>query len=282
MLGRVLVIGGSDSGGGAGVQADIKTVTVLGAFATSAITSITVQNTRGVRGVHHVPVATVRAQIDAVLEDIGTDAIKTGMLGSAAITAAVANAIAAFSSDRRPALVVDPVMIAKGGASLLEDDAVAVLRKELLPLAAVVTPNAPEAELLTGVKIRDVRGQIEAARALVAMGARAAVVKGGHVAPGENEPTIELSIDDVLLERDGEPIVFRHARVVSTSTHGTGCTLASAIATFLARGLSLRDAVERARRYVREAIIAAPRLGGGHGPMHHGWPIPTDADLIAR
>jgi len=259
----VLIVAGSDSGGGAGVQADIKTVTALGGYAATAITAITVQNTLGVSGVHGVPIEIVRAQIEAVTSDIGADAWKLGMLGSAAHVRAVAEAYGAVGD--RAAMVLDPVMIAKGGAALLDDDAIEVMASELVPRAAVVTPNAPEAEALTGVEVRGLDGQIDAAEALVEnLGAHAALIKGGHI-----EGDI---IRDVLLTREGYR-VFESARIQTKATHGTGCTLASAIAAYLAQGETLPDAVEKARLYLREAILHAPGIGAGHQPLGHNWPL---------
>ena len=260
-LGRVLIIAGSDSGGGAGVQGDIKTVTALGGYAATAITAITVQNTQGVSGVHEVPVDIVRAQIEAVMSDIGADAWKLGMLGSAAHVRAVAAAYDAVGD--RAAMVLDPVMIAKGGAALLADDAVEVIAAELVPRAAIVTPNAPEAEMLTGLEVRGLDGQIDAAEALVeTLGAHAVLIKGGHIA-GD-------TIRDVLLTREGYR-VFEGPRIVTRATHGTGCTFASAIAARLALGDSLVDAAAHAKEYVTEAIRHAPGIGRGHGPLGHNF-----------
>ncbi len=257
---RVLIIAGSDSGGGAGVQADIKTVTALGGYAMSALTAITVQNTLGVSAIHPVPEDIVRAQIEAVVSDLGADVWKIGMLGSAALTRVVARAYRDLGAGAP--LVLDPVMIAKGGAALLEADAIEVLRDELLPLAALITPNAPEAEALTGLSVTDAAGQAEAGARLIARGARAALVKGGHIA-GE-------TIHDVLVDADGVE-TFSSARIETRATHGTGCTLGSAIATGLAQGWALKDAIIRARAYLRGAILHAPGLGAGHGPLGHGW-----------
>ncbi|QGZ94311.1 bifunctional hydroxymethylpyrimidine kinase/phosphomethylpyrimidine kinase [Terricaulis silvestris] len=260
--GRVLVIAGSDSGGGAGIQADIKTVTALGGYAMTAITAVTVQNTLGVSGVHAVPTDIVRAQIDAVMGDLGADAWKLGMLGSAAHVRAVLEAWDAVGGG--VPVVLDPVMIAKGGASLLADDAVEVIRDQLVPIAAIVTPNAPEAEALTGVEVRELDGQINAAEILVEqLGAYAALVKGGHI-----EGDI---IRDVLLTREGYR-VFESPRINTKATHGTGCTLASAIAAHMSQGVAIEAAVEKARAYVMEAIRHAPGFGQGHQPLGHNWP----------
>jgi hydroxymethylpyrimidine/phosphomethylpyrimidine kinase len=259
-LGRVLIIAGSDSGGGAGVQADIKTVTVLGGYATTAITAITAQNTRGVFGVERVSPAMVRSQIAVVLDDIGTDVIKIGMLGDAEIVHIVADALAAISAP----IVLDPVMIAKGGRSLLAPEAVSALRDRLVPMAALVTPNAPEAEALAGAPVGDLDGQRRAAAALLRHGARAALIKGGHIDGS--------TVKDVLVWADGEQ-VFESPRIDTHNTHGTGCTLASAIAVRLGLGDALPDAVVAARHYLMEAIRAAPGLGGGHGPVDHNWPL---------
>ena len=261
--GRVLIIAGSDSGGGAGVQADIKTVTALGGYAATAITAVTVQNTLGVSGVHAIPPAVIAAQARAVLGDIGADAIKTGMLGDAATVAQVAELLA----EAGVPAVIDPVMIAKGGAALLASDAVAAVREALAPRAALLTPNAPEAEALTGMTVADLDGQRRAGEALLAMGAGAVLMKGGHI-PGPR-------VIDLLLTPAGET-VFEADRLETRHTHGTGCTLASACAVGLAQGLPLTAAVVRAWAYVQEAIARAPGLGRGHGPLDHGWPLRGD------
>jgi hydroxymethylpyrimidine/phosphomethylpyrimidine kinase len=260
MLGRVLIIAGSDSGGGAGIQADIKTVTVLGGYAATAVTAITVQNTRGVTGVHPIPLETIAAQARAVIGDIGVDVIKTGMLGDAATVELVATLI-----DEAPApAVVDPVMIAKGGASLLAQAAVAAVRERLVPRAALLTPNAPEAQALTGLTVETTDDLRRAGEALLAAGAKAVLMKGGHVAGAR--------VVDVLMTAAGETL-FEADRIETRHTHGTGCTLASACAAGLAQGLPLTDAVARAWGYVQEAIARAPGLGQGHGPLDHGWPL---------
>ncbi|HEX5327100.1 MAG TPA: bifunctional hydroxymethylpyrimidine kinase/phosphomethylpyrimidine kinase [Acetobacteraceae bacterium] len=262
--GRVLVIAGSDSGGGAGIQADIKTLTALGAYAATAVTALTAQDTLGVHGVLPVPPDFVRQQIAVVLDDIGADAIKTGMLADADIIGAVAEEL----TRRAPTipLVVDPVMVAKGGAALLAEGAVAALKARLLPLATVITPNLPEAEALSGMAIPDADAMRRAATALLALGPRAVLLKGGHL-PGD-------VVIDLLATRDGVQ-EYAAARIASRHTHGTGCTLASAVAAGLAQGMELCAAVERARRYVRAAIAAAPGFGAGHGPLNHAVTIGT-------
>jgi len=261
--GRVLIVAGSDSGGGAGIQADIKTVTALGGFAMTAVTAITVQNTLGVTGVHEVPPGVVQDQINAVMGDLGADAWKLGMLGSAAHVRAVLDAWSEVGGGA--AVVLDPVMIAKGGASLVAEDAVAVIRDELMLIASIVTPNAPEAEALTGIAVRDLDGQINAAEILVEqLGAWSALVKGGHI---EGD-----LVRDVLLTREGYR-VFESPRIETRATHGTGCTLASAIAAYLAQGVPIEASVEKARAYLMEAIRQAPGFGQGHGPLGHNWPL---------
>ena len=259
-MGRVLIIAGSDSGGGAGVQADIKAVTMMGGFAATAITALTIQNTLGVHGVHPVPLEVIAAQADAVLDDIGTDAVKTGMLGSAEVVRCVAEIL-----DRAEApTVVDPVMIAKGGSPLLAEDAVAAVRELMVPRAALLTPNAPEAEALTGMTVADLDGQRRAGEALLKLGAGAVLMKGGHV-PGE-------TVIDLLMTPGGETLL-EGPRIETRHTHGTGCTLASACAAGIAKGLPLEEAVAEAWAYVAEAIRRAPGLGAGHGPLDHGWPV---------
>ncbi|MFT3774912.1 MAG: bifunctional hydroxymethylpyrimidine kinase/phosphomethylpyrimidine kinase [Minicystis sp.] len=259
MQGRVLIVAGSDSGGGAGIQADIKTVTALGGFAMTAVTALTAQSTLGVFGVHPVPAAFVAQQMEIVLDDLGADAIKTGMLHDAEVIEAVARVLA----DRAPAvpLIVDPVMVAKGGASLLERSAKDALVEQLFPLATLITPNLPEAEALLGRRVADVVAMREAARELQSMGPAAVLVKGGHL---EGD-----TLTDVLRTAAGEEVLIAGMRIPTRSTHGTGCTLASAIATGLAQGLTLPVAVEQARAYLVEAIRTAPALGHGHGPLNH-------------
>jgi hydroxymethylpyrimidine/phosphomethylpyrimidine kinase len=255
-LPRVLTIAGSDSGGGAGIQADLKTFTVLGAYGMSALTAVTAQNTLGVQGIYPLSPAAVAAQITSVLTDIGADAAKTGMLFSAEIIRAVAERIRAFRLSR---LVVDPVMVAKGGARLLESTAEAALKAELLPLAAVVTPNLPEAEVLAGMSIRRAAEMKEAARRIVALGARAVVIKGGHLAG----PPLDLLYDGAAFHE------FQGERCATKNTHGTGCTFSAALAVGLAQGLELPAAVRRAKDFTACAIRAAVPLGHGHGPTNH-------------
>lgn len=257
-LARALTIAGSDSGGGAGIQADLKTFTALGVFGTSAITAVTAQNTRGVTGVYPLTPEQVWAQLDAVLSDIGTDAAKTGMLFDAPIISVVADRVRHYGVKN---LVLDPVMIAKGGHPLLLPQAQAALRELLLPLAAVVTPNLPEAEALTGITIHTHDDMVAAGRRLIALGAGAAVVKGGHL---DGQPA-----DDVLVTRGGQEVWLRAERVESRHTHGTGCTFSAAIAAGLARGMDLEAAVRQAKAYITLAIQKAPGFGTGHGPTNH-------------
>jgi hydroxymethylpyrimidine/phosphomethylpyrimidine kinase len=263
---RVLSIAGSDSGGGAGIQADIKTITALGAYAMTAITAVTVQDTTGVHGFHKVPPDIVAAQIRAVLSDIGADAIKTGMLVSADVVNAIADALASYPAIP---LVVDTVMIAKGGTALLDDAGIDAMQRRLFPLAALVTPNAPEAARLTGLAVATPDDMVAAAKALHARGARAVLVKGGHVA-GD-------TVTDVLADATGVRL-FCARRIDARASHGTGCTLASAIATGLAQGLALDDAVSRARAFLHEALKTGLALGRGTGPLNHLHGIaPPDA-----
>jgi len=259
-LGRVLIIAGSDSGGGAGIQADIKTVTALGGYAATAVTAITVQNTLGVSAAFPLAPDLIAAQARAVLEDLGADVIKTGMLGDAAVVEAVAGILDAAAC---PA-VIDPVMVAKGGARLLAADAEAPVRTLLVRRAALLTPNAPEAEALTGLAVQSTDDLRRAGEALLAAGAGAVLMKGGHV-PGPR-------VVDVLITPYGET-TFEGERIETRHTHGTGCTLASAVATGLAQGMALEAACARAWDYVHRAILAAPGLGRGHGPLDHAWPL---------
>ncbi len=262
MKGRVLIIAGSDSGGGAGIQADIKTVTALGAYAATAITALTAQNTEAVLGILPVAPSFVRLQMEAVLADIGADCIKTGMLVDAAVIEVVAEALEAMAPKTQ--LVIDPVMVASTGARLLDAGATAALTRRLIARATVVTPNIPEAELLTGLRIGGIEEMQRAAQRLLAFGAKAVVVKGGHLGG-------DLLTDFIT---DGaRHFTLAAPRIATRATHGTGCTLASAIAAGLAQGLALRPAVERAHAYVQEAIRSAPGLGRGHGPLNHAHTV---------
>ena len=268
LRGRVLIVAGSDSGGGAGIQADIKTVTALGGYAATAITALTAQNTQGVHGALPVPPDFVRLQMAVVLDDIGADTVKTGMLG----TAEMVQAVVAALRDRAATLplVVDPVMVAKGGARLLDPAAIDALRQELVPRATILTPNIPEAEALTGLTITDHAAARSAAQALLRLGAAAVLLKGGHL-PG---PVVR----DLLATPAGIE-AFENPRVDTRHTHGTGCTLASAIATGLGQGMPLLDAVRRGVAYVHAAILAGPGLGAGHGPLGHG--VTVDPSRLA-
>jgi hydroxymethylpyrimidine/phosphomethylpyrimidine kinase len=259
-LGRVLIIAGSDSSGGAGIQADIKTVTALGGYAATAVTAITVQNTLGVSAAYPVPLDVIEGQARAVISDIGADVIKTGMLGDAEVVELVARLLDVAAV---PA-VIDPVMVAKGGALLLADDAIGPVRTLLVPRAALLTPNAPEAEALTGLAVETTDDLRRAGDALLTLGAGAVLMKGGHV-PGAR-------VIDLLITPYGETI-FEGERIETRNTHGTGCTLASACATGLAQGLSLEAATARAWDYVHQAMLRAPGFGQGHGPLDHGWPL---------
>ena len=261
--GRVLIIAGSDSGGGAGIQADIKTVTALGGYAMTAITALTAQDTRTVHDIFDVPASFIALQLRVVLEDIGADAIKTGMLHRADIIDAVVETLDRYAPG--VPLVVDPVMVAKGGASLLQPAAAEALRRTLIPRATVITPNLPEAAVLSGRDLRSEADMPAAAAALLGLGPQAVLLKGGHL-DGDR-------LLDLLCTAAGETR-FTDTRLHTTSTHGTGCTLASAIATGLAFGLPLPDAVAAARRYVRRAIETAPGFGHGHGPLNHAHAIP--------
>lgn len=256
---RVLTIAGSDSGGGAGIQADLKTFAAHGVYGLSVITAITAQNTVAVTAIHAVPTDVIAAQLDAVLDDIGVDAVKIGMLGDVATIEVVASRL-----DRLPGvpIVLDPVMVAKSGARLLAADAVAALRQRLVPLATLVTPNLPEAALLTGLEVATEVERRKAGFALCRDGAGAALIKGGH---GEGAELVDL------LCEGGRATRFVHARQSNTATHGTGCTLSSAIAARLARRANLEQAVTGALEYLQGAIKAAFPLGSGIGPVDHLW-----------
>ena len=261
---KAMTIAGSDSGGGAGIQADLKTFAAMGVYGTSVLTAVTAQNTLAVTAVHEIPIDTIFAQIDAVVADIGTDAVKTGMLSSSAIIECVASALEerrGLPGVRR--LVVDPVMVAKSGDSLLRREAVATLKERLIPLAAVVTPNIPEAEALTGLTITGDDDLAEAARRIIGMGAQAVVVKGGHRAG----PATDLYYDGARFRE------FTAPRFDTPNTHGTGCTFASAVAAGLAKGLTTEDAISAAKEYVTEAIRRSFPIGQGHGPLNHFWRV---------
>lgn len=261
MKGRVLIIAGSDSGGGAGIQADIKAVTMMGGFAMTAVTAITAQNTIGVFDVHTIPIKTICNQITCVLDDIGADAIKTGMLGNVEIVEAVGDTLAKYGQIPR---IIDPVMIAKGGHALLETKAIDAVRTCLIPRAHLLTPNAPEAEQLAGVAVETLDGQRRAAEKLLRFGANAVLVKGGHIDGA--------TFTDLLATQNGETF-FEAKRIESKNTHGTGCTLASAIATLIAQEVEISTAIAKAREYVFKAIETAPNYGQGHGPLNHAWPL---------
>ena len=263
MIRRALTIAGSDSGGGAGIQADLKTFAALGVHGMSVITSITAQNTYEVRAVHDVPLDVIKAQFEAVVEDIGVDAAKTGMLSNSAIIELVASLISKYGVT----LVVDPVMIAKSGAPLLREDAVDTLIRKLIPLATVITPNKPEAERLSGIKIGSLEDAKVVAKELVeGLGAKAAVVKGGHMSGGE-------SVD--VLYYDGKFYEFRSPRIESRNTHGTGCSFSAAITAELAKGRSIPEAVKLAKEFITTAIMYGLPIGRGYGPVN-----PTAWQLI--
>lgn len=262
MKGRVLIIAGSDPSGGAGIQADIKTVTALGGYAASAITALTVQNTLGVSAVHPVAADVVEAQLCAVLDDIGVDAIKIGMIGEVAIVDLLADLLKPLY--REVPVVLDPVLVATSGDALASDGVANAILKKLVPFAEIVTPNIDEAAILTGTQITSF-GQMEmAGRTLIDAGAGSALVKGGHMSGDV--------LRDVLVQV-GSVQWFENHRIDTTSTHGTGCTLASAIATYLALGVSMDGAVPRAIRYVQTAIQTAPGFGKGHGPLNHAHTV---------
>lgn len=257
---RVLIIAGSDCSGGAGIQADIKTVTCLGGYAMTAITALTVQNTLGVTDVMGVPPAFITAQAQACLSDIGADAIKTGMLADINTMEAVSEILLGSGAFK----VIDPVMVAKGGHALMNEGAIDALKALMLPHADLLTPNTPEAAALTGTDVADEDGMRRAGEMLLRMGAKAVLVKGGHLRGPE--------VVDILFRQDGEHR-FTASRIDTTHTHGTGCTLASACATLNRQGRMLEETIGMARDYVYGAIAMAPHLGEGHGPLRHNWVI---------
>lgn len=262
MKGRVLICAGSDSGGGAGIQADIKTVTALGGFATTAITALTAQNTMGVSSIIEVPINFLLEQIRVVLSDLGADCIKTGMLHNVQVIEAVSEAIEKDGGKKY--LVVDPVMIAKGGQELLESSALHALKSYMIVRADLLTPNIPEAELLTGLEISDIDTMRRAAHAILEMGSKAVLLKGGHLK--------DETLTDILVTKDVEK-TFSGPRLLTKHTHGTGCSMASAVATGIAQGNTLEMAVQRARDYVFTAIKTAPQFGKGHGPLNHAHTV---------
>ncbi|SEM98654.1 bifunctional hydroxymethylpyrimidine kinase/phosphomethylpyrimidine kinase [Lihuaxuella thermophila] len=256
-IARALTIAGSDSGGGAGIQADLKTFQELEVFGMSALTAVTAQNTLGVQGIYELPPQAVAEQIDAVVEDLGVDAAKTGMIANIEIMEVIAEKVKAYAI---PNLVVDPVMISKSGHSLLNEDARLALKRYLLPLATVVTPNIPEAEVLTGLQLDSMEARKEAARMIIGMGARSVVIKGGHLPDGEAED----------LFYDGQEFsILSSPRFETPHTHGTGCTFSAAIAAHLAKGEAVLSAVRQAKAFITAAIRHPLHLGGGHGPTNH-------------
>ena len=252
---RILTVAGSDSGGGAGIQADLKTITVLGGYGLSVLTALTAQNTTGVAAVHDVPPDFIRAQFTAVMDDIGCDAAKTGMLSSAEVVRVVADCLRQQTPEH---LVVDPVMVAKGGHRLLAKDAVQALIDELLPLATMVTPNLPEAEVLGNITVTDVESMADAARAIFERGPKLVLIKGGHL----TGPPVDVMYDGERVHR------FEGKRIDTKNTHGTGCTLSAALATFLAQGLPAPAAVRRAKLFLERAMMTGPAVGAGHRPTN--------------
>ena len=258
---KVLTIAGSDSGGGAGIQADLKTFSAIGCYGMSVITALTAQNTRGVNGIHAVPPAFAVEQIDAVLSDIGADAIKIGMLYSAELIEAVAAALRRHGAQK---IVLDPVMLAQSGDKLLQDEAVESIKAYLMPLAEVVTPNLPETVVLTGQSIRSRQDVESAARAIAVHGSRSILIKGGHGDDNQSSDLLYLAAKD-------RPVWLTAQRIQTRNNHGTGCTLSSAIAAYLARGHEIEPALQKAKVYMNQAIAAgaAYTIGEGHGPVHH-------------
>ena len=260
---RVLTIAGSDSGGGAGIQADIKAISAMGCFATSAITAITAQNTQGITAVHPIPIEMIEDQIDAVLSDIGTDTIKIGMLHSAEVVSVVADKIEQYKIKN---VVLDPVMVSTSGHRLIEEQAIEVLKLRLVPLARVITPNIPEAEILAGVKITSEAQFAEVARMLSNGGKNSVLLKAGHLSE-------DILTDYLYNAEDDTFTTLPSARVDTKNTHGTGCTLSSALAAALARGFSLTEAAKMAKRYIEQAIISGAEytIGNGFGAVDHFW-----------
>ncbi|HSI66336.1 MAG TPA: bifunctional hydroxymethylpyrimidine kinase/phosphomethylpyrimidine kinase [Planococcus sp. (in: firmicutes)] len=256
---QVLTIAGSDSGGGAGIQADIKTFQELGVFGTSAITAVTAQNTLGVHAIYPMDAEAVRAQLDAIGSDFSITAVKTGMLFNKEIIEETAKGIRKY---RWTNLVIDPVMIAKGGASLLQQEAVDAVKEHLLPLASVVTPNIPEAEAISGMEIRTIEDRERAAREIMSFGAGAIIIKGGHGSDPE-------FTEDYFLDRSGESSIFRSRRIDTQQSHGTGCTFAAAIAAELGKGESMKASIYTAKSFIQAALCTPLNIGAGHGPTNH-------------
>jgi hydroxymethylpyrimidine/phosphomethylpyrimidine kinase len=258
---RVLTIAGSDSGGGAGIQADLKTIAANGCYGMTVITALTAQNTLGVNAIHAVPLEFVKAQLDAVLTDIGCDAVKIGMLFSPELIRTVAEGLQRYGVQR---IVLDPVMVAQSGDKLLQDEAIEALKEYLIPMADIITPNLPEASVLLGREILTAEAIEAAAVELAGLGCGSVLIKGGHLEAGDCDDCLYLPLQERLIILPGK-------RLATRNNHGTGCTLSSAIASFLAGGLEIEEAVRQAKVYITEAIRAgaAYRLGGGHGPVHH-------------
>lgn len=258
---KVLTIAGSDSGGGAGIQADIKSISANGCFAMSAITAVTAQNTMGVVAVEGLPISIIEQQIEAVLDDIGADVVKIGMLHSGEVVHAVAQVLRKYNIHD---IVLDPVMVSTSGHKLIEDEAIEVMKKELLPMARVITPNIPEAEILLGEKLTEQEALPKAARRLSELYGTSVLLKAGHLV---NDELIDIFYD----KESGEIMELKANRIDTENTHGTGCTLSSALAAQLAKGLNMKDAVRAAKRYINEAIIAGKdyKIGHGHGPVCH-------------
>ncbi|WP_409298561.1 bifunctional hydroxymethylpyrimidine kinase/phosphomethylpyrimidine kinase [Peribacillus sp. SCS-26] len=265
---KALTIAGSDSGGGAGIQADIKTFQELGVYGMTAITAVTAQNTRGVQAVSPVDQTLVEAQIDSIASDIGADAVKTGMLFSSDIIKAVSKKIKLYKWEK---VIVDPVMVAKGGHTLLQLEAVEALKKHLLPLSLLATPNIPEAEVLTGLSIHTLHDKKEAARRIIDLGVKNAVIKGGH--EGNSTESIDLLFDGTSFEQ------FPGLRIATKNTHGTGCTFSASITAEIAKGKELKEAVQTAKQFIGAAIREALDIGSGHGPTNH-WAHRKGANYV--
>ena len=253
---KILIIAGSDSGGGAGIQADIKAITHFKAYSMTAITAVTAQNTLGVQYIHSVPINVLEAQIDSVISDLSPDVVKIGMLGTIEVVDLVSSKIDSFQT------ILDPVMVATSGDKLLEDNCINSIKKSLLPLAYLVTPNSYEAEILTGISIKNINDQTKAAKKLQELGAKNVLIKGGHVTSNE-------TVVDLLLTENEEIIINESKRINSKNTHGTGCTLASAIAAQIGHKMSIQDAVRSSIEYVQKSILNAPNFGSGNGPLRH-------------